>query len=57
MNDDKQNMIVGWRKLGIAGCAICVLCYNPPADFKIAIIIGVIAVTGIICQTYLDGKE
>ncbi len=57
MTDDKKNIVVGWRKLGIAGCAMGALCCKPPADFKVAVIIGVVAIVGIICQTYLDGKK
>jgi hypothetical protein len=52
MNTD--NKIVGLRKMGIAMGAITALIWKPPTDFKVAVIIGIIAVTGIIAQTWLD---
>lgn len=44
----------GWRKLGIGVSAITALSIKGTVDFKIAIIIGVIAIVGIVCQGILD---
>lgn len=52
MNDKPK--IEGWRKMGIGICAITALSLNPTIDFKIAGIIGLIAIIGILCQSVLD---
>ena len=54
MNEEK---LKGLRKAGIVTIAITALTCNPPENFKIAVIIGIIAVVGIICQTVLDWKK
>lgn len=57
MDAEKKSMVEGWRKMGIAGCAIGALTGRPPEDFRIAVIIGIIAIVGIGCQTILDRKK
>lgn len=52
--EDPKKKIEGWRKMGIGMGAITALSLNPTIDFKIAVIIGIIAVTGIGCQSVLD---
>lgn len=55
MNGEKEKpKIAGWRKMGIGMGAITALSLNPTIDFKIAIIIGTIAIIGIACQSILD---
>ncbi len=51
-----NNKIEGWRKAGIAMGSIAALTLKNP-DFKIAVIIGLIAIVGIICQSFLDLKK
>lgn len=54
MNEEPKKKIEGWRKLGIGMGAITALSLNPTIDFKIAVIIGTIAIIGITCQGILD---
>ena len=54
MNGEKK--IVGFRKMGIAVGTITALVWKPPGDFKVALIIGIIAIVGIVAQTWLDKK-
>lgn len=55
MNGDNQKKkIEGWRKMGIGIGAITALSLNPTIDFKIAVIIGLIAIVGISWQGVLD---
>lgn len=56
MNEEKESKIKGWRKMGIGLGAITALDLNPSIDFKIAVIIGIIAIVGSINQTILDYK-
>ena len=51
---NKEKSIEGWRKAGIAMGSISALVFKDDIDFKIAVIIGIIAVWGILCQTALD---
>ena len=53
-SENKKPKIEGWRKMGIGLGAITALTLNPTIDFKIAVIIGIIAVAGIGCQSVLD---
>lgn len=53
MIEDKKK-IEGWRKLGIGISAITALSIKGSVDFKIAVIIGIIAIVGIVTQGYLD---
>jgi multidrug efflux pump subunit AcrB len=58
MNEEnKKPKIVGWRKMGIGIGAITALSLNPTIDFKIAAIIGTIAIIGIITQGILDYRK
>ncbi len=58
MNEEPKKKIEGWRKMGIGIAGITALSLNPTVDFKIAVIIGVITLTGIACQGFLDyGKR
>ncbi len=52
--DEKKSKIEGWRKMGIGIGAITALSLNPTIDFKIAVIIGLIAIIGISWQGVLD---
>jgi hypothetical protein len=53
---NEKPKIEGWRKLGIGISAITALSIST-IDFKIAVIIAVIAVTGIITQGVLDYEK
>ncbi len=55
--DDKKPKTEGWRKLGIGISGIAALSYNPTMDFKIAVIIGLIAIVGIAVQGWLDNGK
>lgn len=52
-----KSKVEGWRKMGIAGAAIGALSVNNGINFRIAVIIGVIAIVGIVCQGVLDWKN
>lgn len=52
--EEQKNKIEGWRKLGIGISGITALSIKGTIDFKIAVIIGIIAVVGIIAQSVLD---
>lgn len=54
--ENNKTKIEGWRKMGIGLGAITALSVST-VDFKIAVIIGIIAITGIINQTILDYKK
>jgi hypothetical protein len=55
---NEKPKIEGWRKLGLGASAIAALSIKGTIDFKIAIIIGVIAIVGIVVQGVLDyGKK
>lgn len=64
MEDSKQSKMVagelsvaksgGMRKAGIAVGSIGLLVMKDGIDLRLAAIVGVIAVVGIICQTLLD---
>jgi len=56
MNELKESKIKGWRKMGIIMGAITALVVSPTIDFKVAVIIGILAVIGSINQTILDYK-
>ncbi len=51
---EQKSKIEGWRKMGIGMGAITALSLNPTIDFKIAVIIGTIALFGIASQGILD---
>jgi len=56
--EEQKTKIEGWRKMGIAMGTISALVLIPDVDFKIAIIIGIIALYGITWQGILDyGKR
>ncbi len=52
--EEQKKKIEGWRKMGIGMSAIAALSINDSVDFKIAVIIGTIAIVGIIVQGVLD---
>ncbi|KKM22101.1 hypothetical protein LCGC14_1628760 [marine sediment metagenome] len=53
MNDKPK--IEGWRKMGIGVGAIAALTtFKATMDFKIAVIIGIVAIFGIAVQGVLD---
>lgn len=54
---EPQSKIQGWRKMGIAMGSITALSLKDTIDFKIAVIIGIIAVFGIVCQGILDWRK
>lgn len=43
------------KKASIAVSSIGVLVLKDAIDFKVAVIVGIIAIVGIVCQTMLDG--
>jgi len=49
--------VVGFRKLGISLGTITALIWKPPTDFKVTVVIGIIAVVGIVAQTWLDTRK
>lgn len=55
--EEPKKKIEGWRKMGIGVGAITALSLNPTIDFKIAVIIGVIAIIGIGVQGVLDHER
>lgn len=57
MDNPIKNKIVGFRKMGIAMMSIGALVGKPPEDFKIVLVIGIIAVVGIAAQTILDWRN
>lgn len=57
MIEDPKKKTEGWRKMGIGLGAITALSINPTIDFKIAVIMGVIAIVGIVCQGILDYEK
>lgn len=54
--DEQKKKIEGWRKVGIGVSAITALSVAT-IDFKVSVIIGLIAIVGIITQGVLDGKK
>ena len=52
--EEQKTKIEGWRKLGIGISAITALSIKGTIDFKIAVIIGTIAIVGIAVQGVLD---
>ena len=52
--EEQKSVIDGWRKMGIAMGAITALSITEAIDFKTSIIIGIIAIVGIVCQGVLD---
>lgn len=52
--EEQKKKVEGWRKMGIGIAAITALSLNPTIDFKIAGIIGIVAIVGIVCQSMLD---
>lgn len=55
--ENQKSKAEGWRKMGIGIAAITALSLNPTIDFKIAGIIGLIAIIGILVQGALDVKK
>ena len=55
--DANKNKIEGWRKISLGIGAITSLSVNSDIDFRIAVIIGIIAIVGICCQAILDWKK
>ena len=54
---EEPNRIQGFRKMGITMGAITALSIIDSIEFKIAVLITVIAIAGIICQGILDYKK
>lgn len=55
--EEQKKKIEGWRKIGIGVSAITALSIKGEVDFKIAVIIGIIAIIGIITQGVLDYEK
>lgn len=55
--EEQKKKTEGWRKLGIGISAITALSIKATIDFKIAVIIGIIAIVGIITQGVLDYEK
>ena len=55
MTEEPKKKIEGWRKMGVAMGAIAALTtFKDTIHFKIAVIIGIIAIVAIIMQGVLD---
>ena len=53
-----KSKVEGWRKLGIGIAAIGALTtFKATMDFRIAVIIGLIAIVGIAVQGWLDNGK
>lgn len=58
MEEEKpKSVIEGWRKMGIAMGAITALSISETISFETSIIIGIIAIVGIVCQGVLDWRR
>ena len=55
--EEQKSKIEGWRKMGLGMGAITALSLKGTMDFKIAVIIGIIAIVGIIVQGVLDHEK
>ena len=55
--EEQKSKIEGWRKMGLGMGAITALSLKDTMDFKIAVIIGIIAIVGIIVQGVLDHEK
>ena len=55
--EEQKKKIEGWRKIGIGVSAITALSIKGEVDFKIAVIIGIIAIVGIVTQGVLDYEK
>ncbi len=51
-----EEKIKGLKKMGLGISAITALVVKVP-EFDIAILITIIAITGILCQSILDGRK
>jgi len=54
--ENQKNKIEGWRKIGIGISAITALSIST-VEFKIAVLICIIAIVGIVTQGVLDYKK
>ena len=54
---EEKSKVEGWRKMGIAMGTISALVVMPDIDFKIAIVVGIIAIYGITWQGILDYEK
>ena len=54
--DNPENKVKGFRKAGIAIATITALVYKPPTEIYVVIIIGIVAITGILVQGFIDWK-
>ena len=52
-----ENKVIGFRKMGIVMGTITALIWKPPTDFRVSVIVGIIAIVGITAQTYLDRRK
>lgn len=59
MNEEPKKKIEGWRKMGIGlGSIAALTTFKDTIHFKIAVIIGIIAIVAILVQGVLDyGKR
>jgi len=55
--EQEKAITAGWKKMGIGICAITALSVKDTVEFRIAIIIGVIAIIGIVTQGILDYRR
>ena len=55
--EEPKKKIEGWRKMGVAMGAITALSLKDTINFKIAVIIGIIAIVAILTQGYLDNGK
>ena len=56
--ENQKSKIEGWRKMGVAMGSIAALAtFKDTMSFKIAVIIGIIAIVAIITQGVLDYEK
>lgn len=58
MNEEPKKKIEGWRKMGVAmGSIMALTTFKDTIHFKVAVIIGIIAIVAILTQGYLDNGK
>ena len=57
MEEKPKSVIEGWRKMGVAMGAITALSLKETITFETSVIIGIIAIVGIVCQGVLDWRK
>ena len=52
-----ESKVGGFRKAGIAVAAITALTLKDDIDLSVAIVVGVIAIVGVLAQAWIDGRN